>query len=267
MVNRLEQAHEALEASRTTFVLTGAGISTASGIPDFRGPEGVWTKDPDAELRSTFQAWVSDPELRRRTWARRVETRDLRPTPNAGHLAVVALERLGRLDTLVTQNTNGLHLDAGSDPSRVVEIHGTSRAVVCLRCGLRGPVEPVLDRVAAGEAEPACLAVGDDGRPCAGILKSATISFGQSLVALDLERARRAALRCDLLLAVGSTLAVSPIADVVPLAHQRGAVVLLVNRGPTAMDALAHLRLDGPCESLLPELVEGLAPVLGGWPS
>jgi NAD-dependent deacetylase len=256
----LERAREALEASRTTYVLTGAGISTASGIPDFRGPDGVWTKDPEAELRSTYEAWVADPELRRRTWARRVETRDHRPEPNAGHRALVALEELGRLDTLVTQNTDGLHIDAGSDPSRLVEIHGTSRAVACLRCGRREPIEPVLDRVAAGEEVPACLVVVDDGgRHCGGILKSATISFGQSLVAADLERARRAALRCDLLLAVGSTLAVSPISDVVPLAYQRGAVVLIVNRGPTAMDGLAHLRLDGPCEELLPELVGGLS--------
>ena len=131
-------------------VLTGAGISTASGIPDFRGPEGVWTKDPAAELRSTYDVWVSDEEVRRRAWRRRVEARTDRPLPNDGHRALVALERTGRLDTLVTQNIDGLHADAGSDPARIVEIHGSAREVVCLRCGDRGRSSVVLDRVAAG---------------------------------------------------------------------------------------------------------------------
>jgi NAD-dependent deacetylase len=258
VVDELGRAREALEASTAVCVLTGAGISTASGIPDFRGPEGLWTKDPAAELRSTYERWMTDPELRRVTWARRVASRHERPAPNAGHLALVELELLGRLDTLVTQNIDGLHLDAGSDRSRVVEIHGTSREVVCQRCGARDPVDVVLDRVEAGDALPDCGVDLDTGR-CGGILKSATISFGQSLVAGDLERSQRAAESCDLFLAVGSTLAVFPIAGIVPIARASGATVVIVNRGPTALEELADVRLEGACESLLPALVEGLS--------
>ena len=258
-MNELERARSALADATVVCVLTGAGISTASGIPDFRGPDGVWTKDPAAEVRSTYAAWVSDPDLRRRVWAHRVEVRHERPVPNAGHVALVTLEWAGVLDTLITQNTDGLHLDAGTDPHRLVEIHGTARAVVCLECGDRTPIDEVLDRVAAGDDLPDCLGLTASG-PCGGILKAATISFGQSLVAEDLERARLAALSCDVLLAAGSTLSVSPIADVVPLAHASGATIVIVNRGATAMDALADVRLDGATESLLPELVAGLTP-------
>jgi NAD-dependent deacetylase len=260
VVDDLGRARAALEAASAICVLTGAGISTASGIPDFRGPEGVWTKDPGAERRATYERWVDDPALRRETWARRAASRGQRHAPNAGHLALVDLESTGRLDTLVTQNIDGLHRDAGTDPARLVEIHGTSREVVCLRCGSRDPVDAVLDRVEAGEALPDCRAVVA-GERCAGILKSATISFGQSLCAADLERAELAARRCDLLLAVGSTLAVFPIAAIVPVARAHGATLVVVNRGPTAMDDLADVRLEGACETLLPRLVERLAPL------
>ncbi len=181
-------------------VLTGAGISTDSGIPDFRGPEGVWTKNPEAEKMATLQAYVSDPELRVRSWQNRLTSSMWGAEPNAGHRALVELERSGRLDLLVTQNIDGLHQKAGTDPDRIVEIHGTSLEVMCLRCGDRQPAEPVHDRVRAGEADPTCTAVvGDgDGVVCGGILKSATISFGQNLVAEDLFRAEEAAASCDL---------------------------------------------------------------------
>jgi NAD-dependent deacetylase len=253
------RARAALEAAEAICVLTGAGISTASGIPDFRGPEGVWTKDPDAELRATYDRWIADAELRQVTWARRVATRHERPVPNAGHLALVDLEATGRMDTLVTQNIDGLHRDAGTDPARLVEIHGTSREVVCLQCGARDPIDVVLDRVEAGDEVPDCRRI-DGTSTCGGILKSATISFGQPLVAADLDRAERAARSCDVLLAIGSTLAVFPIAGVVPVARAHGSTVIVVNRGPTAMDDLADHRLEGACESLLPRLVEGLEP-------
>jgi NAD-dependent deacetylase len=251
------RARELLEQAQTVSVLTGAGISTASGIPDFRGPEGIWTKDPAAEMLSTYEVWVSDVEVRRRAWRRRVETRDERPLPNDGHRALVTLERTGRLDTLVTQNIDGLHVDAGSDPDRLVEIHGSSRDAVCLRCDDRGPVEAVLDRVAAGDEVPTCV-VEIDGARCGGILKSAVISFGQSLVPGDLARAEAAASRCDVLLAVGSTLSVWPIAGMVPLARTSGASVVVVNGGPTAMDELATARVDGAIQEVLPALVAAL---------
>jgi NAD-dependent deacetylase len=259
-VEGVVRARTLLERARTVSVLTGAGISTASGIPDFRGPEGIWTKDPAAEMLSTYDVWVSDVEVRRRAWRRRVETRDDRPLPNEGHRALVTLERTGRLDTLVTQNIDGLHVDAGSDPDRLVEIHGSSRDAVCLRCGDRGPVEVVLARVAAGDEVPTCV-VEVGGAACGGILKSAVISFGQSLVADDLARAEAAASRCDVLLAVGSTLSVWPIAGMVPLARSSGAAVIVVNGGPTAMDELATARVSGAIEAVLPELVAQLPAV------
>src|SRR5207253_671527 len=151
---------------------------------------------------------------------------------NAGHNAIVDLERTGKLIAVITQNVDGLHLDAGSSPALVHELHGTVHLVKCLSCGEQAPMERALARVRAGEADPAC-------RSCGGILKSATISFGQSLVPEDLARAQRAAAACDLLLAVGSTLAVFPIADVVPTARRAGARIVIVNGEPTAMDDLA----------------------------
>ena len=254
------RARVLLEQARRVVVLTGAGISTDSGIADFRGPQGVWTKNPEAEKMATLQAYVSDPELRARSWQNRLTSPMWSAAPNAGHRALVDLERSGRLDLLVTQNIDGLHQKAGSDPARMVEIHGTSLEVMCLSCGDRQPAEPVHDRVRAGEADPACMATVDGGAVCGGILKSATISFGQSLVAEDLIRAEEAAAQCDLLLAVGSTLAVFPAAGLVPGAVRHGAVAIIVNGGPTDMDGLADVVLRDSISECLPALVEGLAP-------
>ena len=234
-------------------VLTGAGISTDSGIADFRGPQGVWTKNPEAEKMATLQAYVSDPELRARSWQNRLTSPMWSASPNAAHRALVDLERSGRLDLLVTQNIDGLHQKAGSDPARTVEIHGTSLEVMCLSCGDRQPAEPVHDRVRAGEADPTCAI-------CGGILKSATISFGQSLVAEDLIRAEEAAANCDVLLAVGSTLAVFPAAGLVPVAVRHGAVTIIVNGEPTDMDSLADVVLRESIGDCLPALVQGLEP-------
>lgn len=255
----LDHARDLLGRARRVVVLTGAGISTDSGIPDFRGPQGVWTKNPAAERAATIQAYVSDPEVRRRSWRTRLaSTWD--HEPNAGHVALVDLERSGRLDTLVTQNVDGLHQRAGNDPARVVEIHGTVREVVCLRCGQRQPAEEVHDRVRAGEDDPACTSVDESGAVCGGILKSATISFGQSLVPEDLARAEEAAASCDLLLAVGSTLGVFPAAGLVPVAVGHGAVVVIVNGGATEMDHLADVVVQGSLSECLPAMVAGLAP-------
>jgi NAD-dependent deacetylase len=256
----LVEARHIVEKAGSVCVLCGAGISTASGIPDFRGPEGVWTKDPRAEALSSYETWIREPDVRRRAWRRRVATRESRPSPNDGHLALVELERSGRLDTLVTQNIDGLHHVAGNDPERIVEIHGNARAVVCLRCGVRGPIEPILDRVASGEEDPTCRAVRE-GSVCGGMLKSATISFGQSLAAADLARAERAAEQADVLLAVGSTLSVWPVAGMVPLARSHGHPVVVMNGGPTAMDAVATVVVNGSLELLLPQVVCGLEPV------
>jgi NAD-dependent deacetylase len=255
----LVRAAALVAEARKVVVLTGAGISTDSGIPDFRGPQGVWTKDPSAERLATIEAYVSDPEVRRRAWRNRRESTTWSAQPNAGHRALVALENRGTLLLLVTQNVDGLHHAAGSDPARVVEIHGTMREVVCLVCDDRHPAEVALARVADGEDDPRCRArpSGPDGPECGGLLKSATISFGQSLVPGDLRRAEEAAADCDLLLAVGTSLGVYPAAGLVPLAASRGARVVIVNAEPTEMDGLADVVVRGPISSVLPALVGG----------
>jgi len=247
-VSDLATARRLIDAAERVVVLTGAGISTESGIPDFRGPQGLWTRDPKAEKMATLQHYVADPEVRKVAWLSRLESPAWTAEPNAGHRALVHLERRGKLHTLITQNVDGLHQTAGSTPARVVEIHGTMREVVCLACGERAPMERALARVRAGEADPPC-------RSCGGILKSATISFGQSLVRNDLERAQASAEACDLLLAVGSTLSVYPIAGVVPVAKEVGARVIIVNAEPTAMDHLADVVLRGGIGEILPRLV------------
>jgi NAD-dependent deacetylase len=239
-----------IRAARRITVLTGAGISTESGIPDFRGPQGVWTKNPGAEKLATLSNYVNEPEVRVRAWRSRLESPAWKAEPNDGHRALVRLERAGNLHLLVTQNVDGLHLAAGSSPERVVEIHGTLHEVTCLDCGERAPMERALARVRAGEADPPC-------RSCGGILKSATISFGQGLVTSDLERAERAARECDLMLAVGSTLSVYPIAAVVPIAKRSGARIVIVNGEPTEMDELADAVIRGPIGRILPRLVAG----------
>jgi NAD-dependent deacetylase len=229
-------------------VLTGAGISTDSGIPDFRGPQGLWTKNPEAEKMATLQVYMSDAEVRKRAWRWRLETQANKRKPNAGHEALVRLERTGRLDVLVTQNVDGLHQAAGSDPTRVVEIHGSLNEVECLSCAERAPMSRALERVVAGEEDPPC-------RSCGGILKSATISFGQGLVARDLQRAERAAQDCDLLLAIGTTLSVYPIAGMVPTARRAGARIVIVNGQATEMDPIADVVLHGSISEILPRLV------------
>jgi len=251
----LEWARRLLARSRRTVVLTGAGISTDSGIPDFRGPDGIWTKNPAAEKMATLQAYMTDPDVRRRSWRNRLESPTWEAKPNAGHHALVALERRGTLHTLVTQNVDGLHHAAGHDPDLVVEIHGTMREVLCMSCGTRSAMADVLDRVRAGEDDPACT-IDQGATVCGGILKSATISFGQNLVPEDLIRAEEAARTCDLLLAVGSTLSVYPAAGLVPTAHLAGAHVVIVNAEPTEYDTIADVVVRGPISLILPALLE-----------
>ncbi|HEX4901775.1 MAG TPA: Sir2 family NAD-dependent protein deacetylase [Acidimicrobiales bacterium] len=248
MDEAIAEARRLLADASRVVVLTGAGISTDSGIPDFRGPNGVWTKDPEAEKLATLHHYVSDPAVRAKAWRRRLETLATTYEPNEGHHALVRLERRGSLDTLITQNVDGLHLAAGTSPDKLVEVHGATRDVMCLDCDDRAPIEAALERVRAGEEDPAC-------RSCGGILKTATISFGQGLVPDDLARADAAARRADLMLAVGTTLGVYPVAGVVPLAKSHGAPVVIVNGGPTEMDDLADVRLEGSSSTLLPAIV------------
>jgi NAD-dependent deacetylase len=248
MNEQLETVRDWLVHAKQVTVLTGAGISTDSGIPDFRGPQGLWTKNPEAEKMATLQVYMAEPEVRKRSWRWRLETQQNKREPNAGHLALVSLEQSGRLHTLVTQNVDGLHQAAGSDLANVVEIHGTLQEVECLGCAERAPMSRALDRVIAGEEDPAC-------RSCGGILKSATISFGQGLVSQDLERADRAARDCDLLLAIGTTLAVYPIAAMVPTAKEAGARIVIINGEPTEMDRIADAVLHGSISEILPLII------------
>ena len=249
--HKLSEIVQLLAAARRVVVFTGAGISTDSGIPDFRGPQGVWTKNPSAERMATLQHYMADPDVRRHAWQTRLELAAQQAKPNTGHKALVELEQRGKLDTLITQNVDGLHHDAGNSRERVIEIHGTLREVMCMRCGDRGPTARALDRVRAGEADPACL-------ECGGILKSATISFGQALVVEDLERAERAAAGCNLLLALGSTLSVYPAAGVVPIAKRVGAQVVIINGSPTELDDLADVSVRGALSEWLPRILEAL---------
>lgn len=245
----VEQVAAWLRNARHVVALTGAGISTESGIPDFRGPQGVWTRDPKAEAKADIRYYLADPEVRRAAWQLRLTHPARAAEPNAGHRALAELERHGRLATLITQNIDGLHLAAGSSPEHTVEIHGTMREVVCLGCGARGPMDETLERVRSGEDDPACL-------DCGGILKSATISFGQSLIPDDLQRAEDAAKASDLFLAIGTSLTVFPVAWLPERALSAGARLVIINAEPTPLDTRAHAVLRGSIGQILPALVE-----------
>ena len=234
-------------AATRIVALTGAGISTESGIPDFRGPQGVWTKNPKAERLSNIEHYMADPEVRRLAWQSRLDHPAWHAAPNAGHRALVELERRGTLHALITQNIDGLHQQAGHAADAVIEVHGTMREVMCMACGWRGPMGLALDRVRAGEEDPTC-------EQCGGILKSATISFGQPLDPRVIDRAMRAAERADLLLAIGSSLQVYPVAGAVPLAKAAGAKVVIVNAEPTPFDGIADAVLRDPIGEILPAL-------------
>jgi len=229
-------------------ILTGAGISTESGIPVFRGPQGVWTKNPAAEKTANLQNYVSDPEIRRAAWQNRLRSEIWAARPNAGHLAVAELETKANVHMLVTQNIDGLHLAAGSTPEKTIEIHGTVHEAKCLQCGWRGPMGETLARVEAGEEDPECLV-------CGGMLKSATISFGENLVPEDLERAHRAAQGADLFLALGTSLGVYPAAGLPEVALANGARLVIGNAQPTPFDDLASAVSPAPLGELLPALV------------
>ena len=228
----VERARGWIDAAKRVVVLTGAGISTDSGIPDFRGPQGVWTKNPKAEKLADIRYYMADPEVRKLAWLSRMEHTAWTAKPNAGHFALVELEQRGKLHALITQNIDELHQMAGNSPDKVIEVHGTMRKVVCMSCGMTAPMQKALDRVRAGEDDPPC-------RDCGGILKSATISFGQALVPEVIDAAMRAAEEADVFLALGSTLQVYPVAGTVPIARAAGAKIVIVNAEPTQFDDIA----------------------------
>jgi NAD-dependent deacetylase len=250
----LDRARRLVDESAKVVVLTGAGVSTASGIPDFRGPEGVWTKDPAAERLSDIDAFTSSSDIREQAWGRLLSRRGVDVQPNPAHYALVAFERTGKLTALVTQNIDGLHVKAGSDPALVIEVHGNSRTTRCLRCGDELPTATILDRVAAGERDPHCHAIVENVE-CGGLLKTAVVSFGQPLPAADFARAEYLAKTSDLLICIGSTLSVRPVAGLVPKALDRGAKLIIINAEPTPFDDEADVVIRGDIPVVLRELM------------
>jgi NAD-dependent deacetylase len=244
----IDTAHRLVAQAQRVTVLTGAGISTSSGIPDFRGPQGVWTKDPSAQQVFTLQNYLADREVRERSWRMRRDNAAWTAEPTPAHRALVDLERLGRLRAIVTQNIDGLHQAAGSSADKVIEIHGTMWEVTCMSCDDRMPTPEVLERVEAGEADPQC-------RECGGILKTATISFGQALDDQVMDAAIDAARDCDLFLAVGSSLQVYPAAGLCDVAEGSGARLVVVNAEPTPYDGGADAVLRDPIDQVLPGLL------------
>jgi NAD-dependent deacetylase len=240
--------------TRRLVVLTGAGVSTASGIPDYRGPQGTWTTDPEAEARASVATYLTDESVRRAAWQRRVAGPVLSAVPNSAHDALVELERRGHLHTVITQNVDGLHQLAGHDPDRVVEVHGNVHGARCLACGWTGPMAGVLARVREGDPDPRC-------RACDGVLTSTTVAFGESLDPAVLQRAHDATVSCEVFLAIGTSLVVHPVALLARTAVRAGATLAIVTRGSTPYDEEAAITVSADAgatlEAVLDHLDEG----------
>jgi NAD-dependent deacetylase len=232
-------------------LLTGAGISTDSGIPDYRGPNGLWRRDPEAEKLVTYEYYMADPEIRRRSWQMRRENQALQAEPNAAHRAVAGLERSGVPVRVITQNVDGLHQLAGMPARKVLELHGTARSFVCTGCHARGPMEDALARVEAGEDDPPCL-------ECGGVLKPATVMFGERLDPVVLGEAAAISKACQVFVAVGTSLQVQPAAGLAGVAADHGARLVIVNAEPTPYDDRADEIVREPIGTALPELLRGL---------
>jgi NAD-dependent deacetylase len=246
------QARELIDAAERVVALTGAGISTDSGIPDFRGPQGLWTRNPLAEKMSNIHYYLADREVRKLSWQNRMSSPAWTAKPNAGHLALVELEQRNKLHALITQNIDELHQQAGNSPDKVIEVHGSMRRFMCWGCGMRGPMQKVLERVRAGEEDPEC-------RTCGGILKSDTISFGQQLVPEVIDRAMQVAAEADVFIAVGTTLQVYPVAGAADIARSAGAKLIIVNAQPTPYDDVADAVLPGSISEILPAILGSAA--------
>ncbi len=232
-------------------LLTGAGISTDSGIPDYRGPNGLWRRDPEAEKLVTYEYYMGDTEIRRRSWQMRRENGTLRAEPNAAHRAVAELERSGVPVRVITQNVDGLHQLAGMPARKVLELHGTARSFVCTGCHARGSMEDALARVEAGEDDPPCL-------ECGGVLKPATVMFGERLDPVVLGEAAAISKACQVFVAVGTSLQVQPAAGLAGVAADHGARLVIVNAEPTPYDDRADEIVREPIGTALPELLRGL---------
>ena len=243
---RIEQARGMLRSARRVAAFTGAGISTESGISDFRSPGGVW----DRHRIVTYQEFVASAESRKEYWAMKKEFFHelMRARPNRAHLALAHLERGGRLDCLITQNIDGLHQEAGSSPERTIELHGTNRQADCLGCGRRRPIEEVQERLESGEEDPRC-------EDCGKLIKPATVMFGQSMPEGEMRRAFEGAAACDLLFMIGSSLQVQPAASIPRAAHQTGAKLIFINRTETPWDHIAEIRFSEPAGEVMGQII------------
>lgn len=233
---------------RRIAALTGAGISTDSGIPDYRGPQGVWTRDPSGSAVFTLKDFLSDPATRQRLWRTYADHVAWSARPNRAHEALVTLERAGLAVRILTQNVDGLHQLAGSAPRKVLELHGSMRRTACRGCGRRVDTIEVLARVRAGEAEPCCT-------ECGGILKPDVVMFGENLDGDVFGQAQQVAGVAQLMIAVGSTLQVVPAASLCRLTVERGGHLVVVNRDPTPYDWLASEVIREPIGAALPRIV------------
>lgn len=235
----------------TVVFLTGAGISTAAGIPDFRGPQGVWTKDPEAELSSTLSWYLKDEGVRRKAWRMREAAGVWEKNPTRAHTAIAEFALKTEVAAVVTQNVDGLHQAAGSDPASVLEVHGSARAWRCEDCGASGPMAEAITRLRAGDPDPRC-------EVCRGIIRATTILFEEALEPDVIDAAFTVAEECALLIAVGTGLGVYPVAGLFPLAAERGARTIIVNAQPTPYDALADEVIGGDLQQTLPALLDDL---------
>lgn len=235
-----------MAGAQRVVVFTGAGISTESGIPDFRSPGGVWTREDPSQF--TFDKFLGDPAVRRRSWQRFRERASQTIEPNAAHCAIAELHALGKLDCVITQNVDSLHQEAGVPEHLVLELHGNSRRVACLRCGRPYGREEILDRLEGGDESPRCVS-------CGGLLKTATISFGQAMPAETTAEAERRSRDCDLILVVGSTLVVYPAALMPEYALQAGARLVMVNLMETPLDDRCHVRIWAKAGDVLPAII------------
>ncbi|MEU4145546.1 SIR2 family NAD-dependent protein deacylase [Streptomyces parvulus] len=232
-------------------ILSGAGVSTDSGIPDYRGPNGLWRRDPEAEKLVTYEYYMGDPEIRRRSWLMRRANRTLGAEPNAAHRAVAELERSGVPVRVITQNVDGLHQRAGLPARKVLELHGSALSYVCTGCRTRGPMADALARIDAGEDDPPCL-------ECGSVLKPATVMFGERLDPVVMGEALAVTKACQVFVAVGSSLQVQPAAGLAGVAADHGARLVVVNAEPTPYDDLADEVIREPIGTALLELLRGL---------
>ncbi len=231
----IDELKRMIAASHRAVVFTGAGISTESGIPDFRSPGGFWTKYKPIE----FGDFIASMEMRREAWRRKLATDESfsRAAPNRGHRAIAHLADIGKVTSVITQNVDGLHQKSGVAEEKVIELHGNSTYARCLRCERRYELAPIFEKFRVDQEPPECAV-------CGGVIKTATISFGQPMPVEAMERASKESLACDLFLAIGSSLVVYPAASFPVVAKRNGARMVIINRDPTDLDHLADLVLN-----------------------